>query len=109
MIYVLVDLSTLANVVTTLATMDKKVKLTSDGYEGGTTNGGVPVGASSSTVAKAFDTLAKAIQPRSDGDAQQVRVCYKHNTVKPLIRGHLNQSKVSLDSGCPSLNGHLYF
>jgi hypothetical protein len=69
-----VDLSTLANVVTTLATMDKKDKAAPDGHERYTTNGDVPTdGASSSKAAKAFDTLAKAIQPRSDGDASKVR------------------------------------
>lgn len=55
-----VDLSTLANVVTTLATMSKNVEEDpvpsngDTGLEGDTTN----------NAAKAFDTLAKAVQPQ---------------------------------------------
>ncbi|XP_064632538.1 orphan steroid hormone receptor 2-like isoform X2 [Lineus longissimus] len=54
------DLSTLANVVTTLANMDKKGA--GDGDNAATPNGNAE---SSDSVAKAFDTLAKAVQPET--------------------------------------------
>jgi hypothetical protein len=54
------DLSTLANVVTTLANMDKKGA--GDGENVVTPNGNAE---SSDSVAKAFDTLAKAVQPET--------------------------------------------
>ena len=59
------DLSTLANVVTTLATMDKKGSTSpvSSDEDNGITNGAADMEREQSQVARAFDTLAKAAQP----------------------------------------------
>lgn len=66
------DLSTLANVVTTLATMGKKEDTDSSQLPANA-NGEASTDelANPDTVAKAFDTLAKAIHP-SNLSAQQV-------------------------------------
>jgi len=62
---VVADLSTLASVVTTLATMGKD----RDSSSGGDTCDDVPNGDTSlegNQAAKAFDALAKALQPQLD-------------------------------------------
>ena len=65
-----IDLSTLANVVTTLATMDKseaaddvshQLAETSTCTPNGDTENGA--GSCSSSAARAFDTMAKVVQP----------------------------------------------
>ena len=59
-VFFLIDLSTLANVVTTLATMSKNVEEDQAPSNGDTGMGGD----NSNNAAKAFDTLAKAVQPQ---------------------------------------------
>ena len=61
------DLSTLANVVTTLATMGKNNKSETIN-QAATANGD----SSNGEVAKAFDTLAKAVQPQGSASDSQV-------------------------------------
>lgn len=56
----MIDLSTLANVVTTLATMSKNAEEDQTPSNGDTGLGGD----TSNNAAKAFDTLAKAVQPQ---------------------------------------------
>ena len=71
------DLSTLASVVTTLATMGKD----RDSSSGAETSDDVPNGEMSSEnpgydqAAKAFDALAKALQPQLD---QVLAFCKQH-------------------------------
>ena len=67
------DLSTLANVVTTLATMGKKDSMEA-AHVNSTANGELSTEGlgNPDTVAKAFDTLAKAFNPSSNVASAQV-------------------------------------
>ncbi|XP_061195474.1 orphan steroid hormone receptor 2-like isoform X2 [Saccostrea echinata] len=76
------DLSTLANVVTTLATMSKNTE-----EEQAPSNGDTGLrGDTSNNAAKAFDTLAKAVQPQSLDQSS-------------LCDSSLDQSALSMDLG----------
>ncbi|ELU00770.1 hypothetical protein CAPTEDRAFT_224222 [Capitella teleta] len=72
------DLSTLASVVTTLATMDKKTSQPEDETQNGDNGEG-------DSVARAFDTMAKAVRPNN-------------STQVDSGESPLNQSCVSLDN-----------
>nr|XP_022298307.1 orphan steroid hormone receptor 2-like isoform X1 [Crassostrea virginica]XP_022298308.1 orphan steroid hormone receptor 2-like isoform X1 [Crassostrea virginica]XP_022298309.1 orphan steroid hormone receptor 2-like isoform X1 [Crassostrea virginica] len=76
------DLSTLANVVTTLATMSKNVEEDQAPSNGDTGMGGD----NSNNAAKAFDTLAKAVQPQQLDQSS-------------LCDSSLDQSSLSMDLG----------
>ncbi|XP_062584776.1 orphan steroid hormone receptor 2-like [Saccostrea cucullata] len=76
------DLSTLANVVTTLATMSKNSEEEQTPSNGDTGLGGD----TSNNAAKAFDTLAKAVQPQSLDQSS-------------LCDSSLDQSALSMDLG----------
>lgn len=82
------DLSTLANVVTTLATMGKNNKPESPSQQPPTSNGE----ANNGEVAKAFDTLAKAVQPQGNSSEAQNE-----------SENSLDQSGLSVDSQDNSL------
>ncbi|XP_052680756.1 orphan steroid hormone receptor 2-like isoform X2 [Crassostrea angulata] len=76
------DLSTLANVVTTLATMSKNAEEDQSPSNGDTGLGGD----TSNNAAKAFDTLAKAVQPQPLDQSS-------------LCDSSLDQSSLSMDLG----------
>eukprot|EP00105_Crassostrea_gigas_P019578 XP_011438118.1 PREDICTED: orphan steroid hormone receptor 2 isoform X3 [Crassostrea gigas] len=76
------DLSTLANVVTTLATMSKNAEEDQTPSNGDTGLGGD----TSNNAAKAFDTLAKAVQPQPLDQSS-------------LCDSSLDQSSLSMDLG----------
>jgi len=82
------DLSTLANVVTTLATMGKN----NDGEAGNditsTPNGEASESNGSDSVAKAFDTMAKAVRPQANLSLNQ----------SDNADSSLDQSSMSMDS-----------
>ncbi|XP_056001229.1 orphan steroid hormone receptor 2-like isoform X2 [Ostrea edulis] len=89
------DLSTLANVVTTLATMSKNVEEDpvpsngDTGLEGDTTN----------NAAKAFDTLAKAVQPQVTLWIDINGCPITRSLDQSLCDSSLDQSSLSMDLG----------
>ena len=66
-------MSTLANVVTTLATMDNKEPGSSGSKDHSTSNGNsAPENSTNNSAAQAFDALAKAITPKCEAGTSRV-------------------------------------
>ncbi|XP_071084222.1 orphan steroid hormone receptor 2-like isoform X6 [Haliotis cracherodii] len=85
------DLSTLASVVTTLANMGKNEGDQSQGGDPLTpSNGDSEVDTNTDSVAKAFDTLAKAVQPQSNQSS---------TLDQSVSETSLNESGMSTESG----------
>ncbi|XP_067684972.1 orphan steroid hormone receptor 2-like isoform X5 [Haliotis asinina] len=85
------DLSTLASVVTTLANMGKNEGDQSQGGDPLTpSNGDSEVDTNTDSVAKAFDTLAKAVQPQSSQSS---------TLDQSVSETSLNESGMSTESG----------